>query len=132
MNHERYGTRDLAYSQWHRLQGDHLAYIDIDSLEYCNICKRPLALIELAQDVGQQHKSTSVMKRLAFMSNLPAYLVLYKKPAVDASEILGFRVKQLLPFQAADFLIMTPIEYRSFLNQLRDEHLRQVHGKVTP
>ena len=62
---ERYGKRDLTYSSWHRPESIsrflekryayNLDFIDLDAIEYCHFCKEPLALIELAQDVGQSY-----------------------------------------------------------------------------
>jgi len=70
MDEERFGTRDLTYSGWHRTDSTkryigrekayELSYIDIDAVEYCRICCQPLLLIELARDVGQKHKNHTV------------------------------------------------------------------------
>jgi len=116
---ERYGTRDLAYSAWHRRQGRLLAYIDLDAIEVCAMCKQPLALIELAQDVGQSGKATTIIRRLARLANLPAFLVFYSKDGSDT--IIGFRVQQVAPERGKQ-QSMTPGEYVEFLCALRDGH----------
>ena len=69
MQTERYGTRDQAYSAWHRCQSTRryvgieqaarLSMIDLDGalfVEYDNGDREPLALIETARDVGQPVK----------------------------------------------------------------------------
>lgn len=117
-NIERYGKRDLTYSKWHRDQGRLLAYIDLDSVEYCQMCKQPITLIELAQDVGQKHKPTTVMCNLARLANLPAYLTFYKH---ENGEMVSFRVRQVYP-RSEEETIMTPTEYREFLCQIRESH----------
>jgi len=116
---ERYGTRDLAYSKWHRRQARLLPYIDLDAIEYCQMCKQPIALIELALDVGQKYKATTITAKLANMAGLPAYLVFYKKDGRD--EIIGFRVSLVAPQRGAE-QIMTLEEYVEFLCVIRDGH----------
>ena len=120
---ERTGRRDLTYSSWHRgiepyTQSD-LPYVDLDAVEYCRKCDEPLALVELAQDVGQEFKATTVMRKLAAKAGLPAYLVFYKKG--EDGDIVSFRVRQVRP-QYTGFVEMTPDEYVSFLRSLRANH----------
>lgn len=77
---ERYGTRDLTFSNWHRTAlPDYCSVIDLDFLEYCHRCRKPLALIELARDVGQKHKPTRVMEELAKLAGIEAYLIIWQK-----------------------------------------------------
>jgi len=119
---ERYGRRDLTYSQWHRRVEPYtrstLPYVDLDAVEYCHKCGEPLALLELAQDVGQEFKATTVMRKLAAKAGLPAYLVFYKK---GRGGIIGFRVRQVYP-RYTGFAALTPDEYVSFLHSLRAKH----------
>lgn len=125
---ERYGKRDLVYSKWHRPQSisrfldDQYAYnldfIDLDAIEYCYFCKEPLALLELAKDVGQSHKSTVVCCNLANRANLPAYLVFYKS---ENGDIAQFRVRQVAPV-FEDCGILTPKEYAELLQNFRESH----------
>jgi len=115
---ERYGTRDLAYSGWHRLLEDDLTYIDIDGCEYCRRCREPLALIETARDVGQDYKATTVLRRLAVRAGLPAYLVLYR---LDGTGVEGFRVQQLLSGDVR-YRSMTTEAFSDLLRSLRRAH----------
>ena len=75
---ERRGTRDMSYSAWHRRKSTSrfvgiekaqtLAMIDLDAalyVEYDDSEKRPLALIEVAVDVGQRWKAGTVTQLLA-------------------------------------------------------------------
>lgn len=109
---ETYGTRDLSYSKWHRTLSDDCTYIDIDCLEYCDRCKCPLALVELAQDRGQERKATTVMRRLAHMANLPAFLVFYQ---IDPEP--RFRVRQVYPHKAGE-AVYSELEYRRQIERL--------------
>ena len=112
---ERYGKRCMAYSAWHRRkstgryvgieQAQLLAMIDIDVpiyMEYDDETKEPVALIEVAQDVGQ-HKPSTVTANLCRRAKLPGFVALYtlddKPNPADPAEmdILKFRVKRLWP-----------------------------------
>ncbi|RLC87699.1 MAG: hypothetical protein DRJ03_05335 [Chloroflexi bacterium] len=115
---ERYGTRDLTYSSWHRTLHPSLHYIDLDAVEYCARCKEPLALLELAQDVGQTSKTTTVLRKLARRSNLPAYLVFWKK---EGDSISQFRIRQVWPNWGEE-QTMSPEEYEGWLLSLRSGH----------
>lgn len=75
---ERFGTRDLTFSRWHRYAlPDRVTAIDLDMIEYCQRCRMPLCLIETARDIGQDAKSTLVMSRLAQTANVVAVCILY-------------------------------------------------------
>jgi len=121
---ERTGKRDLTYSRWHRniepMDRNSLPYIDIDAVEYCPICKQPLALLELAEDVGQEYKATTVLRKLAELSGLPAFLVFYRKD--QSGRIVHFRLRQVSPIYK-DWKSLTPNEYVAFLYYLRAEHV---------
>lgn len=118
--HERYGTRDLAYSAWHRTLDDDLTYIDVDACEYCSRCREPLALIETARDVGQAFKATSVLRALAMRSGVPALLVLY---SVDPhGSVTQFRVRSVAPRQGA-LKVLTPDQFADGLRRLRRRHV---------
>lgn len=119
---EKYGNRDLTYSKWHRRLDDFLDWIDIDCCEYCHNpkCREPLALIELAQDVGQSFKATTVMRKLALKATLPAFLVFYKK-GDDFTLITRFRVKQVSPAWS-DEIMMSPDDYADFLRKIHLKH----------
>jgi predicted Ser/Thr protein kinase len=123
--HERFGKRDLTYSAWHRSiepEGENsLPYVDIDAVEYCPACREPLALIETAEDVGQDFKPTIVMQRLAARAGLPAYLVLYRKDV--AGGIDRFRLIRVWPREAWRWRVLDPEEYARFLRSLRAGHV---------
>lgn len=124
--HEKYHHRDLTYSLWHRYKtGDAtLKYVDIDSCEYCHRCRYPLALIETAIDIGQAYKVTTVMRNLAEMAGIPAYLVFYKK-IDDDGNIESFRVHDLFSSKRTT---MTPQRYRTFLQWLH-RNCKRCHQK---
>jgi len=119
---ERYGERDLTYSKWHRPPNlpDDISYIDIDSCEYCDRCKEPLALVELAQDVGQPFKPTTVTVNLARKADRPAWLVLYTK-SDKGDQIVSMRVKQMYPSQTI-FVKAIPQQWKNRLIRLHREH----------
>ena len=95
--YERYGTRDLTFSQWHRTLSYRCTAIDLDFLEYCQQCRAPLALIELARDVGQANKPTVVLARLAEKSDVPAYLILYALDPNAPHGIGDCRIRRVHP-----------------------------------
>jgi len=76
---ERYGTRDLAFSAYHRTLPADWGMIDIDGCLYCRRCNAVLALIETAQDVGQKTKATTITCALSGRAGIPTYLIFYKK-----------------------------------------------------
>lgn len=137
---EKYYNRDLSYSIWHRhpnLPKD-ISWIDIDACEYCDICKEPLALIELAIDVGQEEKPFTVTKKLAEKANIEAYLVLYKldfdnpikkysknaqgnKVKIIHYPVISFRVKQIFP-KHTKFYHLSLDRYQKFLTDMRYKH----------
>lgn len=131
---ERYGTRDLTYSRWHRRnsterflgweRATHLTYIDLDGIEYCWICREPLVLKELAQDVGQSRKATTVMRKLAQKAGIPAILVFYATNEIG--DIERFRVRTVSP-RWGEERVMTPQEYAGMLWGFRQEHLARCH-----
>jgi hypothetical protein len=138
MQEERYGTRDLSYSAWHRAasirrfigweRAQLLSMCDADSmmwLEYHHQTKEPLALIEAAIDLGQDHKSATAITRLAKRARIPAYLVLYQRasqvnPADSRSlDVSGFRVKRLYPRAETRWRQVRPDEWANALLQIR-------------
>lgn len=145
MQEERYGSRDRAYSAWHRRhsirryvgieQAQLLAMIDLDAalyVEYDDQTKEPLALIEAAVDVGQAHKTATVSANLARRAGVPCYCVLYThalqvNPA-DASwnDIAMFRVKRVWPEPEEQWRDLTPAEWANALLQVRSWRARQL------
>ena len=69
-----------AYSRTHRESHDGIAYIDLDKVCSCIACSEPLMLAELTRHKGPREdykKGHRLMKRLAEMSNLKAYIIWY-------------------------------------------------------
>lgn len=145
---ERYGTRSLVYSKWHRLfLGDHEPMIDLDAVEYCpeRGCNKPLVLIETARDQGQASKPTTVLAKLAEASATLALCVLYRiSPGVDPMAgcacidsrniapdcdhgISRFRVQRVYPRPVTRFRLWTPEQYRDRLRRVRMDHLDAEH-----
>lgn len=135
---EKYGSRDLTYSVWHRRlstrrfvgieRAQTLAMIDADVgvwVEYDDNDKMPLALVETARDVGQPYKSATVTANLARMAKIPAYVVLYTpsnepNPAdCEWPDIDSFRIKRLTPNADADWRILTPHQWAEALVSIR-------------
>lgn len=138
MQEERYGTRDRTYSAWHRRlstrrfvgmeRAQSLAMIDLDAalyVEYDDGTKEPVALIETAMDVGQRHKSATVTMKLAKLSGLPCYCVLYScadtpNPADPVwPDISSFRVKRLWPKPELTWRTIQPKDWAGALLQIR-------------
>ena len=138
MQEERYGTRDLSYSAWHRAASirryvgwEHaqlLNMVDTDCvlfLEYHQQTKEPLALIEAAIDVGQDRKPATAIAQLAKRARIPAYLVLYKRsiepnPADPRMpDVSGFRIKRLYPRAEMAWRNVPPADWASALLRIR-------------
>lgn len=117
--HELTGRRDLAYSRWHRTLDDHLTYVDVDCCEYCARCYTPLALVETAKDYGQAVKPAYVTANLAERAGIPAFVVLY---AVLGDEVVGLRVRRIVPKPPTAFRPFTPDEWAQYLRSLRRCH----------
>lgn len=135
---ERYGTRNRAYSAWHRRmstgrfigieRAQLLAMIDLDAsvyVEYDDGTKEPLALIETAIDCGQTYKAATVTLNLAKRADLPCYIVLYTlsntpNPAdSEWPDISSFRVRRLHPKSETGFRTYTPQGWADCLLRLR-------------
>lgn len=138
MQEERYGTRDRTYSAWHRRlstrrfvgidRAQLLAMIDLDAslyVEYDDRTKEPVALIETARDVGQDHKPVTVTRRLAVRAGLPCYVLLYQcAPAMNPADrqwrdIARFRVKRVWPKPETTWRTLEPVEWAQALLQIR-------------
>ena len=147
--HERYGTRSLVYSKWHRFYlGDAEPMIDLDGIEYCTEkgCSKPLILVETARDVGQANKPTTVLRELAKQAGgVLAICVLYTvADGVDEQTGCGctpnqvddscqhgitrFRVRRVWPSPKPLWTAMTPEEFRDRLRQVRLHHIAADHN----
>jgi hypothetical protein len=135
---EQHGARDLSYSAWHRAapirriagweRAQLISMVDADCvlfLEYHDRTKEPLALIEAAIDVGQNHKPASAITRLAQRARLPAYALLYRRaPTFNPADprwqdIAEFRVKRLWPGADTRWRSVKPDEWANALLQIR-------------
>jgi len=137
---ERYGTRSLIYSAWHRRMSTKrfigedavlLAMIDLDIvlwIEYNDKTKEPLCLIETAEDVGQSFKAATITTALARKAGILAYVVLYtvdphhcNPAAPPCPDIQSFRVRQAWPPQEppSTFVTLTPKQWAVRLLDMR-------------
>jgi hypothetical protein len=143
MRTELYTTRDRAYGVWHRApsiaryldrrQAESLTMVDLDSVlftEYGNGGKVPLALVEVARDIGQE-KPAGVLQQLARLANVPAYVALYT-PAPTANpsnpnwdDIEAFRVRRLWPRPEPGWRILTPGQWARALVQIRGWQMKR-------
>jgi hypothetical protein len=143
MQEEQHLIRDRAYGVWHRSrsisryigrrEAQSLTMADLDSVlfvEYGYSNNLPLALVEVAQDIGQE-KPTGVIRELAKMAKLPAFVALYT-PAPRANpvspawhDIDGFRVKRVWPKPEAKWRTLSPGEWANALVQIRDWQFRR-------
>jgi hypothetical protein len=148
MQEEQFLIRDRSYGVWHRLrsierfpghrQAKSLTIADLDSVmfvEYGYDNKLPLALVEVAQDIGQE-KPTGVIRPLAKMANLPAFVALYTpaprpNPLSPAWHDIGqSRVKCVWPRPEAAWRNLSPSEWASAAVQIRDWQLRSFASQV--
>lgn len=117
---ERYGTRDLAFSAWHRkIPRDDFTWLDIDHCAYCNDCKQVIFFAELAQDVGQSFKATTVTRNLANRLGVPALLIFY---TVEDGEVTRFRIRRIAPTWT-DLCVVEPEVLIEWIEKTRDEHV---------
>ena len=69
-----------AYSHTHRESHDGIAMMDVDKVSCCIACNEPLFLAETARHKGSREdyfKGHRMIKRLAEMSGLKAYIIWY-------------------------------------------------------
>lgn len=147
---ERHGERDGTYSAWHRRnstrrfvgieQAQLLGMIDLDAslwVEYDDGDKEPLALIETAEDIGQQYKTATVTTKLAERAHLPAWVLLYRKadgpnPADPRwPDIASFRAKRLCPNAESNWTTYTPDAWAKRLVAIRRKATDILDGVCT-
>jgi hypothetical protein len=126
---ERTGLRDLTFSRWHRAQSTgrymplgnarRLKALDLDFIEYCDRCRQPLLLIELAYDNGRS-KPTQLLVRLANRAGLAGVLI-YWRPTADGSDLASLRICQVAPI-ATQLQRVTPDQYARGLWNMRVRH----------
>ncbi|WP_114810818.1 hypothetical protein [Paraburkholderia kururiensis] len=148
MQEEQFAIRDRAYGVWHRprsigrfiaaREARALTMADLDGVlfvEFGYSNKLPLALVEVARDIGQQ-KATGVIRQLARMAGLPAFVALYSpantaNPASPAwHDIESFRVRRIWPKPEKCWRRLSPAEWAAALVQIRDWQLRRVSSQV--
>jgi len=82
---ERYGSRSWVWSIFHRCLPRPAYMIDLDYVECCRYCKQTLLLGEIAADVGQQSKPTTILYRLAKDAQAIGVLIYIKEdPIIEA------------------------------------------------
>ena len=143
MRLELFDTRDRAYGAWHRApsigryleteQAESLTMVDLDSVlftEYDNSGKLPLALVEVGRDIGQD-KPAGVVRRLAELADVPAYVALYTTAPrpnptnPNWADIKSFRVQRLWPQPEARWRVLTPPQWARALVQIRGWQLKR-------
>lgn len=131
---ERWGSRDLTFSTWHRYALPARATaIDLDLIEYCQRCRMPLCLIESARDVGQASKATIVLRELAQIANVVAICLLWTPDGTTcqckrshtapgcAHGIASFRMRRIHPIDEP-FESYQPAQVAAWLVHLHDNH----------
>lgn len=106
------------YSDYHYKLHDDLTVIDIDWVEYCRYCRKPLALIETARDIGQDTKSADVLSRVGDLAGLPVWVALYRD---TPNGIQAFRVRMVSPKQTM-WRAITAKQWFDILCELRTCH----------
>lgn len=80
---ERGFSRNWGWSVFHRCMPPPAYMIDVDTLECCRYCKEPIFLAEVARDVGQTFKATTIIYNLAKKANITALLIFYKDEIIN-------------------------------------------------
>ena len=106
-----YYQKGSPFNEWHR-RVDGLAAVDVDLMEVCSKCYRPLLLIEHAFDKGQTHKTCSVTIKLAKRSRIPAWLIFYNVP------VTKLRVQKLSPV-LGELKSVSPYTFVRYLKKLQ-------------
>ena len=124
MARDVYAFSNGKYSDWHR-KYDGSAYIDVDSVECCQYCYEPLAIIETCYDKGQEWKATTLSKIIAERLNIPCFLVFYKELTPSS---LTFRIKRIKS-RKTEFRLMSEDEWVIILRSLHDHHKPKCKSK---
>lgn len=80
---ERGFSRNWGWSVFHRCMPPPAYMIDVDTLECCRYCKEPIFLAEVARDIGQTFKATTIIHNLAKKANITALLIFYKDEIIN-------------------------------------------------
>ena len=112
-----YAFSNGDYNDWHR-KYEGIAMIDVDSVECCQYCYEPLAIIETCYDKDQKYKATTLSKIIAERLNIPCFLVFYKEVSKGS---LSFRIKRIRSSQT-DFELMNEDQWVAILLDLQQNH----------
>jgi len=124
MARDVYAFSNGKYSDWHR-RYDGISYIDVDSVECCQYCYEPLAIIETCYDKGQEWKATTLSKIIAERLNIPCFLVFYKELTPTS---LTFRIKRIKS-RKTEFQLMSEDQWVIILRSLHDHHKSKCKSK---
>ena len=119
-----YAFSNGNYNDWHR-KYEGITMIDVDSVECCQYCYEPLAIIETCYDKGQQFKATTLSKIIAERLNIPCWLVFYKELTPSS---LTFRIKRIKS-RKTEFRLMSEDEWVIILRSLHDHHKSKCKSK---
>lgn len=141
---ERWGTRSLTWSRWHRYTfGADASMIDLDAIGYCEQdgCRAPLYVIEATQDVGQT-KTTTIARDTAMRLNAAGWLVMYTATPEECrclSTVLlagcrhgvsSMRVRRFWP-SPTPLRTVSPGAFAAVLQTIRDSHAATVCASVS-
>lgn len=118
-------TRDLSFNIWHRTQAG-LAGVDIDFVEICTKCQKPIAFIELVRDNGNNvvdiyNKCSMVTDYIAWLVHRPSFVVFYR-PNDTSDSIHSVKVKQMRPTRGK-VVEMSADQFADFLRYLHRDHV---------
>lgn len=125
--HRNNPTRESApqhcevYSRWHRAQGGELRMVDVDHVEICGYCGKPLLFAEVARQGGTHNVHTkphTLTKKLAQAFQVPGYVVMYE---VVEERIVEMEVRKVAPVYAEPEVIQ-PYEWALRLDALHRVH----------
>ena len=112
-----YAFSNGNYNDWNR-KYEGIAMIDVDSVECCQYCYEPLAIIETCYDKGQKFKATTLSKIIASRLNIPCWLVFYRESTHGS---LTFRIKRIRSSKT-EFQLMNEDQWVHILRSLHDHH----------
>ena len=110
-----------AYSLTHRESHDCIAMMDVDKVSTCIACNKPLFLAETARHKGIREdykKGHSMIKQLAEMSKLNAYIIWYHE---ENDRVYKVSVKKISP-NYSKIQHCSWEEWISFLAQFQVKH----------
>jgi hypothetical protein len=104
--------------------------VDIDSVEVCHRCYKPLVLLEVGVWVEQTFKPYYAIRELAKLCNRPAYIALYEKIAEDDfhGAIGDFHMKMVYPTVGDKYIKISSGDYAKWLLKLHGECLGCGHN----